>query len=88
MKGENIVDHSTLTKYVKKFHSNNKNLDDLTRSGWPKTMDSKAMIQAIEANPVSSTWRVSSEFSISQTSVVHYFYVFNQASLRQKETLI
>ena len=39
------------------------------RAGRPKTMDSKAVFQTIEANPVSSTLRVSSKLSISQYSM-------------------
>ena len=38
------------------------------RSGWPKTMDSEAVLQAIKTNLLSSTQRVSSELSISSPS--------------------
>ena len=37
-------------------------------------MDSKAVFQAKEVNPVSSTWRVSGEFGISHSSVVHHLH--------------
>ena len=36
-------------------------------------MDSEDMLQSIEANPVSSTWRVSGEHDISQPNVVSHF---------------
>ena len=49
------VDHSTITRwFFKKFHSGCKNLDNEIRSGGPKTVDSKVMFQAIEADLVSS----------------------------------
>ena len=50
VKGEDAVDHSTVTRWSKKFSSGCKNLDDQARSSRPKTMDSKTMLQAIEAS--------------------------------------
>ena len=47
------VDHSTVTRRFKKFHSGFKNLYNQARSDRPKNMDSKAMLQAIEVNLVS-----------------------------------
>ena len=38
------VDHSTVTRWFKKFHSGRKNLSDQTRSGRPKIMNSEAML--------------------------------------------
>ena len=34
---EGALDYSTVTKWLKKFYSSSKNLDNQTRSGWPKT---------------------------------------------------
>ena len=65
MKGEDTADHSTVTKWFKKFCSGCKNLDDQSMSAKLKTMDSKAMLQANKANPVSSTQRVSGELGFS-----------------------
>ena len=39
-KDEGSVDHSTVTRWFKKFHSGCKNLDDQARSDRPKIMDS------------------------------------------------
>ena len=64
-KGESAVDHSTLTRWFKKFCFGCKNLDDQARFGKPKTMDSEVVSQTTAANPVSSTWRVSGELGIS-----------------------
>ena len=63
-KGKGSVDHSTVTRCFKKFQSVYKNLHNQVKSARPKTMDSEAMLLAIEANPLSSTWRVSGELII------------------------
>ena len=42
-------------------------------------VDSEAVPQALEANPVSDNQRVSSELRISQFSVVHYFQNFGKS---------
>ena len=51
VKDEGTVDHSTVTRWFKKFYLGCKNYDDQGRSGRIKTMDSEALPQAIEANP-------------------------------------
>ena len=51
-----------------------KNLNNQTRSGRPKTMDFKAIPQGIEENLVIITQRVPGKLSISQSSVVHHFH--------------
>ena len=51
-KDEGVIDHSILTKWFKKFCSGYKNLNKQERSGRPKTMDFKAVLQAIETDPV------------------------------------
>ena len=73
-KGEDTVDHNTVTKWLKKFCSGCMNLSNEARSIKPKTGNSKAVLQAIEANPVSSTQRVSGELDISQSSVICYLH--------------
>ena len=52
-KGEGAVDHCTLTKCLKKFHFHCKNLDDQTTRDRLKAVDSKAVLQAVDANPAS-----------------------------------
>ena len=54
-----------------------KNLNNQVRLDRPKIMDSKAVLQAKEANPVSNTRKISGELVISQTSVVHYLHEIN-----------
>ena len=67
-KGEGAVDHI----WLQKFWSGYRNLDNQARTGRFKTMGSEAMLQVIKANPVSSTWAVSGELSISQSSPVWF----------------
>ena len=46
------------------------------QSGSPKTMDSETKLQDIEANLMSSTWRVSGELNISQSNMAFTFMTF------------
>ena len=59
---------------VQEIYSGYKNLDNQARLGKSENMDSEAMLQAIQANLVSSIWRVSGKLSISQFRVVYYFH--------------
>ena len=74
MKREGAVDYSIVTRWFKKFCTGGKNLDDQAKSDRPKIVDSEAILQTIEANPVSSTRRVSGELSLSQSSVVFHIH--------------
>ena len=47
----------------------------------PKTIDSEAVLQAIEVNLVSSTRRVSGKFNTSQSSVVHHPHDCDKSNL-------
>ena len=60
-KGEGAVDHSIVSRWFKKFCSDCKNLNNQTKSGTFKTMDSKTVHQAIGTNQ--------SELGILQTNV-------------------
>ena len=73
-KGEGAVEHNTVTGWFKKFHSSCKSLDNQTRSIVSKNVDSKAVLQATEANLVSCIQRVSGELDISQFSVVRHLH--------------
>ena len=65
---ESAVDHSTLTRWFKKFWSSCKNLDDQARSVRPKSVACKTLLQTIDVNLVSCTQRVSGEPNISLSS--------------------
>ena len=73
-KDEGAVDHYTVTRWFKKFHLDCNNLNDQVRSGKPKSMDSKVVLQAIEANPENRIGRVSGELSITHSSVVCHLH--------------
>ena len=45
-----------------------------------KKMDSEAVFQVVEANPVSSNWRVSGEYSILLSIVVRHFHNLNKST--------
>ena len=55
-KSECEVDHSTVTRWFKKFSSGCKNLNMQARSCRSKTVDSKATLQAIEACSTCRLW--------------------------------
>ena len=61
VKDEGVVEHS---KWLKKFSSGCKNLDNQVRSRWSKSVESEGVFQAIDANLVSSIWRVSGKLGI------------------------
>ena len=70
---QSAVDYCTVTWCFKKLHSGCKNLNDQA-----KTAYSEAMLQAIEPNLACSTWRVSSDLYISQSSVVFHLHNLNK----------
>ena len=70
VKAKETVDHSSITRWFMIFRSGYKNLDNQTMSGRPERVNSEAVFQAIETNPVSNTVRVSDEVGISKFSVV------------------
>ena len=82
MKDEHAVNPITVTKLFKKMQSGSKNLDNQARSGRPKTVNSEAVLQTIEANPVCLTLRESGELYISQYRVVGHFYYLSAKSIR------
>ena len=55
VKSEGAVDHSPVTRWLKKFCPGCKNLDDQARLCRPKTVDSKSVLQTIAANLVNNT---------------------------------
>ena len=53
--GEDVVNHISVIRLLKKFYVGCKNLDDHTKSCRSKTIDFKDVFQAGEVNLVSST---------------------------------
>ena len=60
-----MLDYNTITKWLNKFWSDYKNLDNQARSFSPKSVDSEAVLQDTEMNPVSYTQIASGELGIS-----------------------
>ena len=58
VKCEGTVDHITVTRWFKKFYKGYKNCNNQAKPDRPKTLDSKTMPQAKEANPHSPVWFV------------------------------
>ena len=63
-----------------KLRSGCNNFDDQTRSGKFLSIDSEALIHAIETNPMSSTWRVSGVLGMLQFSIVRYLHDLDKIS--------
>ena len=55
-KGEGTVDHSSVSRWFKKFGSGSSNLDYQANLDRPKTIDFKAVTQAIEAHSENIRW--------------------------------
>ena len=64
IKEKTTINHSTLTRWFKKFCSDCMNPDDQLWSSRPKTMDLEAMPQVILTNSPNSTGRVSGDLGI------------------------
>ena len=70
VKGEGAVDHNRVTRRLKTFRSGCKKFEDQARWSRPKSVDSEVGLEAKEANPASSTGRVSGKLDILQSRVV------------------
>ena len=63
---------TVVMRMFKKFCSGCKNFSDQAKWRRVKSINFKAVLQTIEANLVSSTWRVSGKLSISPSNWVHH----------------
>ena len=81
-KGEGAVDRSSVTRSFKMFCLGCKNLDNQVRRVRSKTVDSEAVLPAIDSNSVSSTQRVSGKLGISQFSVVRHLHDLSKSIQR------
>ena len=79
-KVEGAIDHSSVTRWFKKFFSRCKNLDNQSKSVRPKTVDSETVGQIIEAFEVSYTERISGKHGITHSGVVCRLYDHEKAS--------
>ena len=79
-KGESQLNHSTVTRWVKKFHLRCKKFDDPINWGWSKPVDSEAVLQTMKIIPACNTQRVSDEFGIV-TFIISVTKVFGASEL-------
>ena len=82
---EEIVSVRTAQKWFKKFSEGHTDLRDEPRSGCPMTVNTEAIRAAVEANPSTSTRRLSAELDIPQTSVVRHLKAIGKVNRRCQE---
>lgn len=75
MEGDDVVSERTARDWFKKFDDGDK-----SRSGRPTTVDSESIREAIEANPSTSTRRLSAELDVSQTSVIRHLHALDKVN--------
>ena len=74
VEGEGKVSNRTARKWFKQFSQGDTNLTDKKRSGRPKTINSEAILNAVEINPSTSTRRLTAELGIPKTSIVRHLH--------------
>ena len=72
VEGEGIVEVRTAQIWFKRFNDGDTTLKDNAHTGRPITVDSSAIVNAVEANPSTSTRRLSCELGIPTTSVFRH----------------
>ena len=85
VEGERTVSVCTAQKWFKRFNEGHTNLNDEPRSGRPKTVDSEALLNAVEATPSTSIRRLSAELCIPQTSVFRHLHVLGKINKSCRE---
>lgn len=85
IEGKDIVSIRTAQKWFKKFNEGHTNLEDESRSGRPRTVDTKAILEAVENNPSTSSRVLSHELDIPQTSIVRHLHEIGKVSRSCRE---
>lgn len=80
VEGEGIVEIRAAQKWFKKFNEGDMSLENNPIPGGPITVDSEALLHAVEANPSTSTRRLSAELGISQASVVGHLHALGKVN--------
>ena len=80
MESKDVVSNRVAQIWFKKFTNVDMDLVDKSRSGRPMTVDSEAIRESIEANPSTSTRRLSAELDITQTSVVRHLHALGKVN--------
>ena len=74
VEGEGSVSNPTASAWFKKFNTGDTSIEDQPRSGRPSTLDSEVLRQAVEANPATSTRRLSGELGTSKSTIVRQLH--------------
>ena len=82
VKDEDAINHNTVTRWFKKFHSGYKDLDDQTRLGKLKVMNFKAIVQAVETNPGVAL----EEYQVSSASHSPVWFINFMTSVKASKT--
>ncbi|CAF1565946.1 unnamed protein product [Didymodactylos carnosus] len=79
-KGEGAVEKSTAFDWFRKFNNGDTNLEDQSRSGRPFSIDPEALRQAVEADTVTSTRKLSTELGTSNSTIYEHLHRLGKVS--------
>ena len=82
---EGSVSNPTASAWFKKFNTGDTSIEDQPRSGRPPTLDSKVLRQSVEANPATSTRRLSGELGISKSTIASQLHKLGKVNTRCRE---
>lgn len=85
VEGNDVVSDRVSQNWFKKFNQGQTDLQNKIRPGRPITVDSESIRKAVEANPSTSTRRLSEEFNISHTSVGRHLRAMGKVCRRCRE---
>ena len=74
VEGHGTVSTRTAQRWFKRFEQGRTDLEDSARSGRPLEVDSEALRAAVEANPGTSTRRLSDEHGVSHMTVARHLH--------------
>ncbi|CAF0817539.1 unnamed protein product [Didymodactylos carnosus] len=79
-KGEGAVKKSTASDWFRKFKNGDTNFEDQPRSGRPFSIDPEALRQAVEADPATSTCKLSAKFGTSNSTIYEHLHHLGKVS--------
>lgn len=85
VEGEGSISIRAAQKWFKKFNEGDTSLDDQPRSGRPVSTDSEALRELVEANPATSTRRLSAELGTPQTTVIRHLHQLGKVNRRCRQ---
>ena len=85
IEGQGSLSVHTTRKWFKRFKEGDTSLKDKQRSGRPSTTDNEVLRELIEANPSTSTRRLSGETGVSQSTIVRHLHELGKVNRRCRE---